>query len=319
MNYVVITTINPPTPAVEAWAALEGWKVVVVGDRKTPDGWALPGVTYLSFEEQLRGPFARLAAALPANSYVRKMIGYAHAIRDGATAILDTDDDNEPLTNAFPKRLRTVRTRGAWVNPHPWFGSGRSWPRGFPLSRVSEGRRPLTVVQGENPTRPKLVTQYLADGDPDVDAVWRMTVGRGVEFQRGRPTLELTPGSWSPINSQATLWKRGAFPLMFLPVGVPDRVTDILRGYLALSCLWGGGSTARLAGPLVFQSRNAHDLRADLRAEMTLYTEVENWAELLGRPRDRKDMRAALELFVGSGDLPAANLDLYDIFKESMT
>ena len=38
-KWIVITTINSPTADVKKLAGIEGWKVVVVGDTKTPADW----------------------------------------------------------------------------------------------------------------------------------------------------------------------------------------------------------------------------------------------------------------------------------------
>ena len=38
-KWIVITTINSPTEDVKKLAGIEGWKVVVVGDTKTPADW----------------------------------------------------------------------------------------------------------------------------------------------------------------------------------------------------------------------------------------------------------------------------------------
>ena len=38
-KWIVITTINAPTDDVKKLADIEGWKVVVVGDTKTPTDW----------------------------------------------------------------------------------------------------------------------------------------------------------------------------------------------------------------------------------------------------------------------------------------
>jgi hypothetical protein len=41
-NTVILTSINPPTPAVAQFAALPDWDVLVVGDLKTPHDWHCP-------------------------------------------------------------------------------------------------------------------------------------------------------------------------------------------------------------------------------------------------------------------------------------
>jgi len=38
-KWIVLTTINAPTDDVKTLADIEGWKVVVVGDTKTPADW----------------------------------------------------------------------------------------------------------------------------------------------------------------------------------------------------------------------------------------------------------------------------------------
>ena len=38
-QWLILTSIQPPTPAVKRFAALSDWQVLVVGDQKTPPGW----------------------------------------------------------------------------------------------------------------------------------------------------------------------------------------------------------------------------------------------------------------------------------------
>jgi len=38
-KWIVLTTVNSPTADVKKLAGIEGWKVVVVGDTKTPSDW----------------------------------------------------------------------------------------------------------------------------------------------------------------------------------------------------------------------------------------------------------------------------------------
>ena len=40
-KWIVLTTINRPTEDVKKLARIDGWKVVVVGDTKTPSDWRL--------------------------------------------------------------------------------------------------------------------------------------------------------------------------------------------------------------------------------------------------------------------------------------
>ena len=40
-RWIVVTTIQQPTPALKELVKLPGWKMVVIGDRKTPSSWRL--------------------------------------------------------------------------------------------------------------------------------------------------------------------------------------------------------------------------------------------------------------------------------------
>ena len=62
------------------------WNFIVVGDRKTPDDYNLPGVSFYSFADQLgeRG----IAKEIPPDSYARKNLGYLKAIESGANVIV---------------------------------------------------------------------------------------------------------------------------------------------------------------------------------------------------------------------------------------
>jgi hypothetical protein len=193
------------------------------------------------------------------------------------------------------------------------FGAQKCWPRGFPLHKVltSESR----TAQSAKPM-PWGVLQYLADEDPDVDAVYRMTNAAPVYFARGKQ-ISLAHGQFCPFNSQATLWTPDTYPLMFLPVGVRDRVTDILRGYIALSCLWANGVTLSYASPVVFQVRNAHNLLNDFEQEIDLYRHGDAWCKELVTVAGggmKVSYRDAIQKLIALDVLPSLNLDIYDAF-----
>jgi len=40
-KFIIITSINPPTEAVKAFASWNGWTTLVVGDRKSPKKWEI--------------------------------------------------------------------------------------------------------------------------------------------------------------------------------------------------------------------------------------------------------------------------------------
>jgi hypothetical protein len=125
------------------------------------------------------------------------------------------------------------------------------------------------------------VWQGLADGNPDVDAIYRLvTPAEPVRFDK-RPPVALGPGQYCPFNSQNTLWSPAAYPYLYLPVTVSFRFTDILRGYVAQRLLWHHGMHLGFTGASVYQDRNPHDLMRDFEDEIPCYRLVSAIAERL--------------------------------------
>jgi hypothetical protein len=247
-----------------------------------------------------------------------------YAFSHGAEAIFESDDDNIPFADAHTvveRDLTGARTwspelgsDSGWVNVYAQFGAPTCWPRGFPLEHLQR------AAQGHERHQDSAlrwgVVQYLADEDPDVDAVFRMTHPESVFFAHNR-RCSLRPGSFAPFNTQATLWVPETFALMFLPLGVSDRVTDILRGYMALACLWQNERTLAFASPTVYQKRNAHNLLHDFEQEFALYRHADRWSRQL-RTIESGGMdasfRAALAMLIEDGTLDARNLPAYRLF-----
>jgi len=274
---VILTSINPPTPAVAQFAALPDWDVLVVGDLKTPCDWHCPAVQYVSAAMQKALPF-KVIRHLPWNHYARKMIGYLLAAREGAVLLAESDDDNLPEANwQFPELegcYDQIPAGRDIVNIYSLFTRQPIWPRGFPLTRI---RTPASTLDPAALTPQSVrigIWQALADDDPDVDAIYRLTSNMPCRFARQAPVV-LPPQTFSPFNSQNTAFRRELLPLMYLPARVNFRVTDILRGYVAQPILWAAGYHLGFLGPTVRQERNAHDLLADFTSELPLYTDIE--------------------------------------------
>ena len=93
--FTVLSTINNPDERVSDWMKITGNHTIVVGDKKTPSTWNHAKCEFICLEDQLMSDFA-IASLLPENHYTRKNLGYLYAIKKGAHAIIDTDDDNFP-------------------------------------------------------------------------------------------------------------------------------------------------------------------------------------------------------------------------------
>lgn len=108
--------------------------------------------------------------------------------------IYDVDDDNAlihpeqgvPHANAVDNVLLAQFSgdpTSAVHNPYPCFGGpGNVWPRGFPLDAINEDSSRCEVHAGDASGAERLdsprvlgVVQALANHDPDVDAIYRLT------------------------------------------------------------------------------------------------------------------------------------------------
>jgi len=246
----------------------------VVGDKKTAADWSYPGVTYLSPVGQ-REVASKFAGLLPWNSYTRKNIGYLYAISQGARVIYDSDDDNIPLDNWVSEPEFSVDAEflsdASFVNIYSYFTEKKVWPRGIPLRCVLDAETPKVSVSENLKIG---VWQFLADEDPDVDAIYRLTNNTPIYFNRREP-LVLGQGTCCPFNSQNTYFRKEVFPLLYLPSTVTFRFTDILRGLVAQPVLWAAGYHIGFAGATVLQKRNPHDYLKDFESEIPCYLQAD--------------------------------------------
>lgn len=272
-KWIVITSINHPTTAIEHVSRLteNGWRAVVVGDRKTPQNWAAAGVDFLDIDNQ-HEMFGELSRMIPENHYCRKNLGYLYAIENGADCILETDDDNIPYPE-FGKRVERERISSEvsgerWLNIYSYYSGEHIWPRGMPLDKTRAFGELSEDTVGE---KFYPIQQYLADDDPDVDAVYRLLQDKTIKFDKRKKPISIRNGSWVPFNSQNTLFFKEAFPLMYLPCFVSFRMTDIWRSFVAQACLWGSGLNLLFDNATVRQERNVHNLLTDFEQEIPGY------------------------------------------------
>lgn len=272
-KWVVITTIFKPTKLIYQVSKLPGWCQVIVGDVKSePFPFISDNTVFLSIQDQRRMEF-EIIKHLPENHFGRKNIGYLYAISMGAEMIYDTDDDNilkfGYIKEDF-KPMKLLRNKDSnVVNVYKQFGDGKIWPRGFPLDLITPPEDDTVVVNEHSDVK---IIQSMADHDPDVDAIYRMTYGVPYNFRDDIvQNIALEPGVFSPFNAQATLFKKESFFTMLLPISVHGRVTDIWRSYIAQTQLWNSGYTVAFTSAFVTQCRNPHDYRIDFTAEKPLY------------------------------------------------
>jgi len=286
---LIVTTISSPNQVLKELASganENDWAFYCIGDLKTPDDFVLDGCEFISHKQQISDSTQQLSKLLPDNHYARKNFGYLKAIASGVDVIVETDDDNLPLPSFWQSHeteLQSELLEGSskWVNAYQYFTKELVWPRGFPLDRI------LTPV-GENINSNlgvvhSPVQQFLANGDTDVDAIFRLVLSNEIEFQDREYPLTLGRGMWCPFNSQSTKWHKDAFKLMYLPSHCSFRMTDIWRSFVVQACLWANNWNLTFCNASVHQDRNEHNLIKDFEDEVPGYLNNDVITEELGK------------------------------------
>lgn len=313
----VLTSIFEPSEAVRQFLFLNNWCLVVVGDKASPVNYQIfssrsKNFIYLSFEDQKKLE-SSFVDSIPPRNYGRKNIGFLYAILHGAKVIWDFDDDNmlkfwmdgaatdknlwletfTLLKSQSKVNVSMVQKDTLFFNPYPYLGAPnpKCWPRGFPLSEVyHKSTTTETFKSVEMKIEQIAVLQSLADHQPDVDAIYRMTYKTPFEFYRNesfKDMIILPHEVYSPLNAQASLHFEPGFFALYLPVTVHGRVSDIWRSYIAqtlFSLL--GLHVGFMPRPLVHQNRNPHSYEADFQAEIPLYLKTSSLVEFLNSWRN---------------------------------
>ena len=272
---LVVTSIASPNRALTelaAGAVANDVEFLVIGDLASPDTFELDGCRFYGVADQQALVF-RTAAATPTRHYARKNIGYLLAASEGAEIIVETDDDNHPRAGFWAERSRhqhvkTIPSDAGWVNVYRHFSDTTIWPRGLPLDAIRVPGPPYDALDATDVDCP--IQQGLADDNPDVDAIYRLSQPLPQSFCGDRRVV-LAPGTWSPFNSQNTAWWRDAFALLYLPAHCSFRMTDIWRSFVAQRIAWENGWSVLFHEPTVRQERNDHDLMADFAQEIPGY------------------------------------------------
>jgi hypothetical protein len=225
----VITTILEVNAAVKnLLSVVKGSCLITLGDRKTNhQEWEdfckthVDSCLYLNPDEQLKLPY-ELVEKVPFNHFGRKSIGFLVAMDYGADQIWDFDDDNhfnlEELEGMKNWKRSVVTPKDTTVhmyNPYVYFNaevedkSVMVWPRGFPLNRILDGNNYKTEKlnyesHADSDYSKIAVFQSLADHDPDVDAIYRMTGKLPVEFKKKKEMVILGENIQCPWNAQGT-------------------------------------------------------------------------------------------------------------------
>jgi hypothetical protein len=288
---IVVTSINLMSENMKKLSDMSvecgGGGMFMIADQKSTIPWSHPNIKYVSIEDQLTGKFSELAMLLPKNHYSRKNIGYLLAVGSNAEWVYETDDDNFPKEGIlwndqkFRQSRQVELNKTGWANPYQEFlptnsegNTVKIWPRGLPLEAIKGTdfeSTDMTKSVGEISYTPLI--SGLVDGDPDVDAIYRLTASLPINFLEDNLVVTLGKHTFAPFNSQNTFWHSSLIPLMYLPVTTAFRVTDILRSYVCLAILQAKNETISFISSNAVQIRNEHNLIHDFKDELLLYTD----------------------------------------------
>jgi len=307
-KYIVTTTINRPTTATLKFCEISdrnNWYFVIVGDTKTPHEDYInlennhKNVIYLSPEEQDK-LYPELSKIIGWETIQRRNIGFVYAYKNGAEVMATVDDDNIPYDNwgqnlmigkeieidLYEPELDVFDPLSITVNNHIWH-------RGYPIEYLQ--KRHLVEYKGKT-IRKVLVQADLWDGDPDIDAMARLTFKPVVKYSDIKQPY--CSNKISPFNSQNTFLSREVIPYYsVLPfVGRMDDIWGgyILQYYFPNSVIYSPAS--------VYQDRNVQDLITNLEKEIIGYR---NTSQLLG------------DLLNFEGLIPKETLLFYNTYKKS--
>ena len=273
-KFIVTTTIQPPTEATLRFSKKKDWTLLVVGDKKTNHNeYKDLNCIYLSpaIQEKMN---KKLSNKIGWNSIQRRNLGFLFAYKEGADIIASVDDDNIPYKDwgkdlYIGKKLNidTYESSNGFFDPLSVTNHKDLWHRGYPIDLLQTknnvkkiGKRIFDV----------LIQADFWNGDPDIDAICRLSKKPEVKFTFNRPF-----GSYqiSPFNSQNTFFHRDVIPYyMVLPhVG---RMDDIWGGYILQkkfpqSLIYNRAS--------VYQKRNIQDLVLNLEKEIIGYRNTLNF------------------------------------------
>lgn len=267
-KFIVTTTINSPTEATKKFCSFSDWTVIVVGDTKTPhDEYEKLNCIYLRPEKQER-KYKELSDAIGWKSIQRRNIGFVEAYNLGADIVATVDDDNIPYDD-WGQNLYVGQTIecNLWEPEHDVFdplsvtNNPQVWHRGYPIEYVPTRNK----VEYKGKTKRKVLVQAdLWDGDPDIDALARLSMKPIVKFNIKKPYCS---NKIAPFNSQNTFLAREVLPY-YSVLPFTGRMDDIwgsyiLQHYFPNSVIYNKAS--------VYQDRNVQDLITNLEKEIIGY------------------------------------------------
>ena len=293
-QWAVTATARRPTPALIAMSKHPNWCLVIVAygsfeftiedlnmlrSRKKSE----TNVIYLTLDQQNQ-LFPLLSDHIPTNSFSRKNIGYAYAIKHGASSIWDFNDDCDGVFDQEKFKLNFKEPcfiNGDILNPYPYFGAVNSWPRGISVENIKlNNETSLKMCKSYEETK-IVIFQSLLNHHPDVDGMFQLTRNFTFDFKKSEDIYVVPKTVYAPFNSYATLWRSIVFRLLLLPTSVSERVSDIWRSYISQFHLKQNGiGQIAFVSPFGQRNKMKHEPLADYKAEQDLYMKTKKLVSL---------------------------------------
>lgn len=269
MKAIVTTTINPISKALGRFIEKKDWKLIVVGDNKTPhkEYESVKEIVYLHPDEQ-HGRWPQLSSLIGFNCIQRRNFGFLYAYEMGAEIIATVDDDNIPYENWDENVLvnQTVEVDcftcdNCVFEPLAATNQNHLWHRGYPWELI-KSKNDITYT-GKQKIKVH-VQAGLWDGDPDIDAVERITLSPTVKFDHLNP---FHPLKLTVFNSQNTILSREVLP-NYMMIPFVGRMDDIWGSYLLQKLM---DVNIVFSQATVYQERNVQNLFKNMQNEMIGY------------------------------------------------
>jgi hypothetical protein len=281
-KYIITTTINPPTEATLKFAAIADKKdftFVVIGDTKTPHNLyedlekQFKNFEYLSPDKQ-NELYPELSESIGWRTIQRRNIGFVYAYQNGADVVATVDDDNIPYESWGDNILlgQEIEVDNYENISCSYFDSISTtehndlWHRGFPIEYLQVKNN--IEYRGKVKMTP-LVQAEFWDGDPDIDAICRLSKKPIVKFNSFEP---FTTKQLTPFNSQNTFLHRSVLK-HYSVFPYTGRMDDIWGAYVMQHHF---PNSVIFAKASVYQARNPQDLVRNLENEVIGYRNTLN-------------------------------------------
>jgi hypothetical protein len=281
-KFIITTTINEPTEATIKFCNIADKKdftFVIIGDTKTPhDSYqnlvdVYNNVVYLTPMEQDK-LYPELSEIIGWRTIQRRNIGFVYAYQNGADVVATVDDDNIPYESWGDNILlgQEIEVDEFENLSCPYFDAISTtehndlWHRGFPIEHLQVKNN--IEYKGKVKMIP-LVQAEFWDGDPDIDAICRLSKKPIVKF---KPFESFTTKQLTPFNSQNTFLHRSVLK-HYSVFPYTGRMDDIWGSYVMQHHF---PNSVIFAKASVYQARNPQDLVKNLENEVIGYRNTLN-------------------------------------------